>query len=135
METINENSNEAKKRHGCVTAFLIWGIILSLFPLFLFFYFRDYILPEDLPNGITYNMMIIIGIINAILYIVCIVMLFRWKKWGFWGYILTVVLSIIINQLMGQDIGNPIFYFVSIVILFGVLQIKKNNISAWNNLE
>jgi hypothetical protein len=134
MEKIKANSNEAKKRHGFVTAFLLLFIFWSLLPILLFFYFGDS-MSEYLPNGISYNRMILAGTLITILYIVCFVMLFRWKKWGFWGYILTVVLSLIINESMGQDMGNPIYYFFGVVILYGVLQIKKDNISAWNNLE
>jgi hypothetical protein len=63
------------------------------------------------------------------------VMLFLWKKWGFWGFIITSIGAFAINLSIGLGVGQSIAGLVGIAVLYGVLQIKKDNISAWANLE
>jgi hypothetical protein len=36
---------------------------------------------------------------------------------------------------MGMDIGSSLFGLVGIGILYAILQIKKNNVSAWEQME
>ena len=75
----------------------------------------------------------------------------NWKKNGFGGAVITAVIVAIINTIMmgfvKQDylsIGlvinyNPFMQVIvtpiSLLILWGILQIKKNGISCWKNLE
>lgn len=79
------------------------------------------------------------------------VMLLRYKKIGFWGVMGTQVVSGIVSAvmitLMEQDFSmigvlvkmKPLMSLcmaaVSVLILWGVLQIKKNGISCWKLLE
>jgi len=133
METTNENQNVAKKRHGCVTAWLVLMIIAnSLFAII--YLFAGKMITESLPGAVSTPKIIILGIIGTA-NVFFSVMLFQWKKFGFWGFIITSIGALIINLSIGLGIGQSLFGLVGIAILYGVLQIKKDGVAAWDNLE
>ena len=133
MEKTTETTNEIKQRHGCVTAWLVIVIILNSITALLYLFAGDMI-SENLPGGISNTMMILLAILG-ISNIVFSVMLFQWKMWGFWGFIITSIIAFAINLNIGLGVGQSILGLLGIAILYGVLQIKKDNISAWANLE
>ena len=45
------------------------------------------------------------------------------------------IAAFIINLSIGVGIGQSVFGLVGIAVLYGVLQIKKDNIPAWDKLE
>ena len=53
----------------------------------------------------------------------------------FMRFLLTSIGALAINLSIGLGIGQSLLGLVGIAILYGVLQIKKDNIPAWNNLE
>lgn len=95
--------------------------------------------------------MIIVGAVSGIFMLVFYSNILHWKKNGFWGLVITAVIAAIINIIMmnfvKQDylsIGlmlnlNPIIQVVatplSLLILWAILQIKKNGVSCWKQLE
>ena len=95
--------------------------------------------------------MIIVGAVSGIFMLVFYSNILHWKKNGFWGIVITAVIAAIINMIMmniiKQDylsIGlmlnlNSIIQVVatplSILILWAILQIKKNGVSCWKQLE
>ena len=97
------------------------------------------------------SIMLLSSVIFGITLLVFYVMLLRYKRIGFWGVMGTQVVSGIVNAVMltfmKQDysmIGFSVDMMplislcmatVSVFILWGVLQIKKNGISCWNLLE
>jgi hypothetical protein len=133
MEPINENLNVAKQRHGCVTAWLVLMIIANSLSAVISL-FASEMITENLPGDVSTSMIILLGILG-IANIIFSVMLFQWKKFGFWGFIITSIGAFIINLSIGLGIGQSLFGLVSIAILYGILQIKKDNIPAWDNLE
>jgi hypothetical protein len=66
--------------------------------------------------------------------IICAVGLFMWKKWGFWGFCAAAVIGIIINISSGGPIYAIISPIISVLVLFGVLNIGKEN-KGWPQLE
>ena len=126
----NENSTVVKQRHGCVTAWLIWTIIGSSFFAIVYIYMFLF----DEPNGISYPKIVLLGII-CIVQVISSVLLFQWKKIGFWGFIFTSISALIINLSIGIGIGQALAGLVSIAILYGILQIKKKNVTTWESLE
>lgn len=133
MEQINENPNVSKQRHGCVTAWLVLMIIANSLTAIIYL-FASEMITDNLPGNVSTPMIILLGIIG-IANIVFSVMLFQWKKLGFWGFIITSIGALIINLSIGLGIGQSLFGLVGIAILYGVLQIKKDSITAWENLE
>jgi hypothetical protein len=118
-----EQFKAEKKRHGCLTAWLIFiiiGVILVI--IYNFIYFADYE---------TWEFAVIIAI--GILQIICVIAIFKWKKWGFWGICTLAVITVIINLLSG--VGPYSFAgLFGIALLYGVLQIGGEN-KGWKQLE
>jgi hypothetical protein len=133
METTNETTSAVKQRHGCVTAFLILMIVLNSIGALTYLFAGDTI-SKNIPGGVSDTMMISLAVLG-VLNVVFAVMLYKWKRLGFWGFIITSMGAFAINMSIGLGIFQSISGLVGIVILFGVLQIKKDNISAWTNLE
>ena len=133
METIDENSNAPKQRHGCVTAWLVLMIIANSLTAILYLFASDMI-TKNLPGNVSTAMIILLGVIG-IGNVIFSVFLFQWKKIGFWGFTITSVGALIINLSIGLGIGQSLFGLVGIAILYGVLQIKKENVTTWKNLE
>ena len=71
--------------------------------------------------------------LNATDFILSIFLL-RWKKWAFWSLSLTSVISIFLTIYLDKSL-LPITGFFYIVMLFCLLQLKKNNISGWSKLQ
>ena len=126
-----ENLN--KQRHGCVTAWLIFMIIANSFTAFLYFFTGDTV-SQNFPGGISNTMMILLGVMGTG-NIIFSILLFNWKKIGFWGFLFTSIVALIINLNIGLGIGQSLLGLVGIVVLYGVLQIKKDTVTAWNNLD
>lgn len=133
METIDENSNALKQRHGCVTAWLVLMIIANSLLAILYFFASDMIV-KNLPGNVSTQMIILLGVIG-IGNVIFSVLLLKWKKMGFWGFTITSVVTLIINLSIGLGIGQSLFGLVGIAILYGVLQIKKEHVTTWDNLE
>ena len=127
------NTMEEKQRHGCVTTWLILMIIFNSLTAVIYLFAGD-IVAQNLPGGISNSMMILLAVL-VIFNIIFSVMLLKWKKWGFWGLIFTSIGAFVINLSIGLGIGQSIIGLFGIAILFGILQIKKDNISAWDNLD
>ena len=63
METINEDSNVEKQRHGCVTAWLILMIIANSITGVIYL-FASEMITENLPGDVSTPMIILLGIIG-----------------------------------------------------------------------
>ena len=124
---------ETKMRHGCVTAYLIFVIIANSI-LAIIYLFAGNLITENLPGDVSIEIIIILGLIG-VFNVICAVMLFKWKKWGFWGFVGTSIISLMINLAIGLGVGTSLAGLIGIAILYAILQIKQDNISAWENLE
>jgi hypothetical protein len=133
MEDLGENTNVPKQRHGCVTAWLILMIIANSLAALSYLFTGDFI-AENLPGGISNTMLILLALLG-IGNVIFSILLFKWKKIGFWGFLITGIAALIINLSIGISIGQSAFGIVGIAVLYGVLQIKKDDVTAWNNLE
>jgi hypothetical protein len=134
MENTEYKETElAKERHGCVTSWLVFMIVANSLIGLVYMIVPESI-AEQVPGKIPFYIFSILGLIG-IANVVFSVALFKWKLWGFYGFIVTSLASFIINLLIGIDVVQSVLGLVGIAFLYGVLQIKKNNISAWNYLE
>ncbi len=124
---------ENKQRHGCVTAWLILMIIANSLTALTYLLAREFI-SQSLPVEIPATMMIALAILG-IGNVVFSIMLFNWKRTGFWGFVATSLLAFIINLVIGLGIGQSLFGLIGIGVLYAVLQFKKADVSAWENLE
>lgn len=125
---------EKKQRHGCVTAVLLLMVLGSLITIYTNLLAHDIkIIATNLPSKMSTSMLYILAALSAI-DIFFIVMLVKWKKYAFWGLVLTSIVAFIINLIAGQNAIYSLVGFLGILILFGVMQIKNNGVSAWKNL-
>ena len=95
----------------------------------------------------------ICAVLSAIVGIIFISKILNWKKFGFWGIVANGIVFGTINLIMMSFIGNEyrnvgLILFttqqiafdvgsmvISPLILWAILQIKKNGISCWKQLE
>jgi hypothetical protein len=133
MNNLNETKSDAKQRHGCVTAWLILMIIGNSLIAALYLFAGDTI-AKSLPGGISNTMLILLAIF-CVGNVISSILLFRWLKIGFWIFLLTSIASLVVNFSIGLGVVQSLLGLVGIGVLYGVLQIKKDNVSAWANLE
>lgn len=124
---------EAKQRHGCVTAWLILMIISNSLTSIFYLFMGDTV-SQALPTPIPQPMMMALGIIGVV-NLVFSIMLFQWKKWAFWAFAGTSLITLGINLSMGLGFVTSILGLSGAAILYGILQIKKDGVTAWENLD
>lgn len=126
------SNNHLKERHGCVSAWLIFMIIANCITLGINIFAPDLIAKSlHYPSTLIMMLYSIVALIN----ILCSVMILKWKKWGFLGFIVTGLIGASLNFYIGSGIFASLIGLIGIPFLFGILQIKKNNVAAWDNLE
>lgn len=135
----NVIGSEKKQRHGCVAAWLIFGMVVNAFVGL------GYILLKDmLPNAmkefsqnkmeLTPNYFLMEGIVSLAL-VFCFIQLWQWKKIGFHGIIICTMITAAVNYMTNHEITDFIFSFTGVLLHYLVLQIKINNQSAWSLLK
>ncbi len=127
-----ESTNIKKERHGAVTAWLVVMIIFNLVAAYM--YFGQDLVQGSLNRGVSFYALIGLGILG-IWNVICAVLLLRWIKWGFWGFVISAVCVFSINIYIGVVLIKCIAGLFGAPFLYGILTIRKNNISAWENLE
>jgi hypothetical protein len=107
------------KRHGCVTAWLVMTLVMSSIAN----------KPIHMPkvSVVTAYCFAILAVLNIIFSI----QLLHYKKSGFYGFAVTTILGFIINISIGISPIAPFLGLTSIAVLYAILQIKRNGISAW----
>ena len=111
-----------KRRHGCLTAYLIFAIIVNS-AVALWYLFEGLV-----EYGIG-----AIFIILTIFNIVCVIALFKWKKWGFWGVVGLTVAGLFLNLYIGLG-PESLLGLIGVGVLYGVLHIGKEN-KGWPQLD
>jgi hypothetical protein len=96
--------------------------------------FAKEMVTKNLPGDVSTPMIILLGIFG-VGNVIFSVMLFQWKKLGFWGFVITTAGTLIINISIGISIGQSLIGLAGVAILYGILQIKQGNATAWENLE
>lgn len=87
-------------------------------------------LPVTVPNNYEFvSLFFNLGIVS------CFSMLLKLKKWAFYGIIIISFLSLFISAIFNFNWINFIFILLTLVILIAVMQIKRDNISAWKALQ
>lgn len=155
METNGLNKQE-KHRHGFVTFWLWLGIIGSFISMILTLV--SCMRMSDIrsldgggPLRMHYLIMVAVALIGGIALIVCYSKILDWKKNGFWGAIVVALIvgiaNVILINLIQKDFANMGLYVslnpftqviatpLSLLILWAVLQIKKDGVSCWKLLE
>jgi hypothetical protein len=121
----------AKQRHGCLTAWLVMMIIANALTAVATPLLSGFI-QKTLPNYPTWTIwpLTLIGVLN----IAFVIALFNWKMWGFHGFASVAVITFSINIYSGIGIGSAFVGFLGVVLLYGVLQIGGDK-KGWPQLE
>jgi hypothetical protein len=75
---------QEKKRHGCLTAYLVVAIILNSATALLYL-FGAAAIKRSSPNIPDWAFLVLIALV--LFNLACTIALLRWKKWGFWGLV------------------------------------------------
>jgi hypothetical protein len=120
-----------RKRHGCVTAWLVFMLIANsiISLIYLFTLVRTDQVLKISASSLT--ALIIVGLLN----VAFAIMVLLWKKVGFYGFAITSAVAFIINISLGISLIKCTVGLIGFLILYGILQIKQDGVSAWENLE
>ncbi len=134
MENLNE-SNVSPKRHGCITAWLIYLTLANSVFAVMYLFMGDFLMNNlPAPYDISKNQMLVLGAMG-LMNVFFAVLLFRWKRIGFWGFVLINIAATIVNFSIGFPRMSVFSSLVGIAILFGLFQIKRDGVAAWKHLK
>jgi len=122
-------SGETKKRHGCLTSWLILIILAAV--MFIVLYFARAGYPHYAPDLPAWALPVLVTI--EIIQIICAIALFKWKKWGFWGYCIVCAIAFFANIWLGVVV-TAVSTLFDAIILYAVLNIGKDN-NSWRHLN
>jgi len=122
---------EGKKRHGCLTAWLILMLVANSVAALAYLLGRDAI-QKQLPNMPDWAFPVLV--VMCLFNLACAIALFRWKKWGFWGFCVSSVIALAVNLSIGLGVGQSLCGLIGVALLYGVLQIGKEN-KGWPQLD
>ena len=120
-----------KRRHGCLTAWLVVMILANSASFLLYLLAQDMI-REQLPQIPDWAFPVLI--VGSLFNLICALALFRWKKWGFWGVCVSSIIVFVINLELGLGVAQSVFGLVGIALLYAVLHIGKED-QGWQQLE
>lgn len=122
--------SELKKRNGCIS-FWLWFAIFVNIGLSIFYavtMFSAYMGGSALGLGLC-SILAAFNILSAIL-------LLRWNKVGFYMMIVSSLMAIIVNIcILKMEPVAILSSLVAIVIWWAILQMKRDGVSAWSQLQ
>lgn len=120
-----------KKRHGCLTAYLLLMIFLFVIGAATYFFARESVVQNNPEIPPTLHP--VFGVLNLLM-AGCIVALWKWRKWGFWGFVVLGIAGGALNTVLSGSILQASMVPIGILILYGVLNIGREN-RGWSQLE
>lgn len=119
-----------KRRHGCLTAWLILLIVANSLSALMYLFAKNLIM-NAAPSAPEWTFPVYAGL--GIVNVICAIALARWKKWGFYGFVATTLAGLVLNLVVGVEAVQVVSGLLGVVILFGVLQIGREN-KGWPQL-
>jgi hypothetical protein len=136
---VRNEMTDSRQRHGCLTAWLIYLIVVNFLVSLLNLAAGAGLLPQINSNleaqGVNiavWQWLLLAGL--GLFNITGAIALFYWKKWGFYGIAASYIAAFIINTSVGLSLGTSILGCVGLAILYGVLNIGGEN-RAWSRLN
>ena len=137
--------SNTKQRHGCLTAYLIFALIMNLVTVFRFFsvslhsgqnlqQLPTWAFPAQNPLPFWASLL---AATSVVFHLVCLIALFRWRKWGFYGILMSFVLNFTLLAVFANiiiPVMGAVFGSLGVATLYGVLQIGGDK-SGWTQLE
>lgn len=130
MESTSSSSDKPR-RHGCLTAFLIFMIAANTITALTYILNRE-VVRATLPSA-THAALLVLAV-GGMSNVICALGLLWWKKWGFYGCAVTAFLVFRVNLSIGIPFIPALFGLAGIGILYGTLQLGGED-KAWTHLE
>ena len=124
---------QSKKRNIIVTIFLFFTIVIDMYGVYSNFFGNQTEIINN-SNISSKAIMICFGIFG-IIDIFLIILILKWSKKAFWAICLISLITFFINIFTGVGLTVSLIGFSGLLLLYGVLQIKSKQKSAWKNLE
>lgn len=125
---------QIKKRAGFTTFYLWLGLVLN--SIMGIAYFATIFTRKGLWSAYDPMYTRIYGLVSSAILFYGYLSLLRWNKIGFYILILMAGISLVMNFIGGGAISFPTFFpIISSMILYAVLQIRKNGSSCWEQLS
>jgi len=120
-----------KKRHGCLTAYLIFMMVVGVLGAAIYF-FAGSVVAEGNPEIPPY-LRPLFGDINLLITVASFA-LWRWKKWGFWLFAGIALFGATFNTYLTRSIITFLMAPIGLLIMYGILHIGKEK-QGWRQLE
>ncbi len=123
--------NPQPQRHGFITFWLIFGLILNCITVLILVLCLT--IPLKLPkiSPASLMMLVVIGAFGIFFYL----KLISYKKSGFYGLITLDIITYLLNLSIGLSFLLCTVGLIGIPLLYCILQLKKNGISTWKLLK
>ena len=118
-------SPETRSRGGCLTAFLIVMMIVN--PLVAIMYLATGSAIQRSLDAPSWAIPVL-GIFCIVNFVAAIA-LWRWKKWGFYAFVVSSLVALVINIMIGLPLYQVVFGPIGVVILYALLH------KIWDQLE
>lgn len=129
MDMKNMNS-DLKQRHGCVT-FWLW-LVLIVNAGFTLQYLVALVDSDPQLPVLAVSLLALLGACN----VYAALLLLRWNKTGFYLFICSSLAALAVNvTLLDLHPVQSVSSLVGIAIWWGVLQIRRDGLSAWSQME
>lgn len=127
-----------KQRHGCLTAYLIFMIVIGVLTAVTYVLGKSALqqMYAEAQMPALPDWVFIVLPAMAIFNVVCAIALFKWKKWGFYGFVISGLVAFGINMSLGLGLATSVLGLAGLAILYGVLQIGEGGKNkGWPQLD
>lgn len=121
---------EIKERNGCIS-FWLWLAIIANIAMTLFYAVSMFNINSG-EMALGFGLCSIFGVVNVL----SAILLLRWNKIGFYMIVVSSILAIVVNIcVLKMDPVAMVGSLFAIVIWWAILQMKKDGVSAWSQLQ
>lgn len=121
---------EIRERNGCIS-FWLWIAIIANIALSIFYAVSMFNVGTG-EMALGFGLCSILGVVN----ILSAILLLRWNKVGFYMMVVSSIMAIIINIfVLKMEPVTMVGSLFAIIIWWAILQMKKNGVSAWSQLQ
>lgn len=122
--------NRLKQRNGCISFWLWLAIIINM--AMVVYYALSMFSADSSEIALGIGLCSIFGVVNVL----SAILLLRWNKIGFYMMVVSSIMAIVVNIcVLKREPMAMVGSLSAIVIWWAILQMKKNGVSAWSQLQ
>ena len=119
------------KRHGCLTAFLIFMLVVNSLTMAIYL-IGGHRVTAAFPNAPSWLPYVLAA--GCALNVFFTVSIFRWQKWAFYAFCVVAGVCFVINVAIGAPLISAVLGLLGPAVLYGVLHIGKED-KGWSQLK